>query len=355
MEFFVQENRKTALENFLRKSSVVLEGENENFMLEISREIVGAMVSDLRAWDDRCEFNIEHVGQRFFGYLDDFDSGNEKVIEKIFVFCYRFLCEFDFFVGPGKEMSMDLRSIKDRIQYQTELLSESVRSQVVYASYIMPANMIKQFVNHHDINSFRGFSGAVEEAKKLKGEWNKEIEDKKKSVQVIGDKLKDYEVGFNFVGLYQGFSDLAKKKILEARWLLGWLVFMGVAIVAPLVAEVVFVVSSNGDGFVINSDNFFLVFPLISIEIVLIYFFRVVLFNYRSVKGQVDQIELRKTLCQFIQSYAEYSGKIKKQDSGSLEKFENLIFSGVLSDPGKIPSTYDGLESLSELIKSTRG
>ncbi|TOP14721.1 hypothetical protein CGH22_22460, partial [Vibrio parahaemolyticus] len=95
--------------------------------------------------------------------------------------------------------------------------------------------------------------------------------------------------------------------------------------------------------------------PLISMELILIYFFRIILMNYRSTKAQIMQIELRQTLCQFIQSYAEYASEIKSKDATSLEKFENLIFSGILSDPEKLPSTFDGLEQIGKLLKNVKG
>ncbi|HDR1868661.1 TPA: hypothetical protein SIC62_000746 [Pasteurella multocida] len=66
------------------------------------------------------------------------------------------------------------------------------------------------------------------------------------------------------------------------------------------------------------------------------------------------QLELRKTLCQFIQSYADYAKEIKEKDRSSLEKFENLIFSSILSDSEKVPSTFDGLEQLANLIKNIK-
>ena len=45
---------------------------------------------------------------------------------------------------------------------------------------------------------------------------------------------------------------------------------------------------------------------------------------------------------------------MKKQDSSALEKFESLIFSGVVSDPEKLPSTFDGVEQIGNLIKSIK-
>ncbi|OOF25714.1 hypothetical protein BZJ18_10915, partial [Salinivibrio sp. IB872] len=85
-----------------------------------------------------------------------------------------------------------------------------------------------------------------------------------------------------------------------------------------------------------------------------IYYFRVVLFNYRAVKNQLLQIELRKTLCRFIQSYSTYSSEIRKKDSDLLVNFEKVIFSGISSGEGEIPSTYDGIEQLARLVKSLK-
>ncbi len=128
---------------------------------------------------------------------------------------------------------------------------------------------------------------------------------------------------------------------------------MGFLVLSPLLLQ--FVVSlyrSDSSGFVLN-DLLTLV-PLLSIEVILIYFFRIVLHHYKSVKTQIMQIELRQTLCQFIQSYADYSKKIKKDDPSALEKFENLIFSGILSESDKLPSTFDGIEQLGTIFKSVK-
>lgn len=129
---------------------------------------------------------------------------------------------------------------------------------------------------------------------------------------------------------------------------------MGLFIISPLVSEIILAAKGIYSGKSLGTDHLFVLVPIISIEIIMIYFFRVILFNHRSVKAQIMQIELRQTLCQFIQSYTEYSTEMKKQDPNALEKFESLIFSGVLSDPEKLPSTFDGVEQISNLIKSIK-
>jgi hypothetical protein len=87
---------------------------------------------------------------------------------------------------------------------------------------------------------------------------------------------------------------------------------------------------------------------------VLIYFFRVVLSDYKFVQSQLLQVELRKTLCTFIQHYCEYSCEIKKKDPDALKKFENIVFSAIVSSDEKLPSAFDGIEQIGNLIKSAK-
>ncbi|MFC6168109.1 hypothetical protein [Acinetobacter terrestris] len=58
------------------------------------------------------------------------------------------------------------------------------------------------------------------------------------------------------------------------------------------------------------------------------------------------------TLCQFIQSYAEKSKELKEHNKEGFEKFESLIFSSIVSSDDRIPSTFDGMEQLSSLLKN---
>lgn len=174
---------------------------------------------------------------------------------------------------------------------------------------------------------------------------------KNQSVDIIKEKLDKYETGFNFVGLYDGFNQLSSKKSSEMKWLRFFLVLMGVVILSPLVAELIISLYKSNNGNEFSFSSLFTIIPIVSIEFILIYYFRIILTQFTSVKAQLVQIELRKTLCQFIQSYSEYSMKIKEKDSSVLDKFENLIFSSVLTDPEKIPSTFDGIEQIGSLLR----
>lgn len=354
MFFSEQENAKV-IDAFLRKSVVaIISDESRKIRLNLSREIIKSIYKSPSDWDKRCSFNIKHIGTQFLECLRDFNASKLGTIDLIYILSYRFLCEFDFLVGAGKELSHELRSIRHKIQEDNAEMDDDLRMQMIYASFYMPANIAKEFINDANIGIFRDFEQKKQEAENLKNQWDKEIELKKIETDNLKNKLDEYKIAFNFVGLYQGFADLTKKKSKEAFWLFYSLVGMGVLIIAPLIVEIVFVLLDTYNKEPLSIDRLTVLLPLISLEVILIYFFRVILLNHRSVKAQSMQIELRQTLCQFIQSYAEYSAKIKKQDGVALEKFESLIFSGILSDPEKLPSTFDGLEQISNFIKNIK-
>ena len=60
---------------------------------------------------------------------------------------------------------------------------------------------------------------------------------------------------------------------------------------------------------------------------VLLYFFRISLFNIRALKSQLLQIDLRLSLCEFISNYTEETAKMRGNAKESFDKFENVIFS----------------------------
>ncbi|QSV45301.1 hypothetical protein [Geobacter benzoatilyticus] len=354
--FFGEENNAQVLGKFLRKAEAAhVEDAVRAKRLSISKEIISYIYKSPEGWDDRCTFNIKHIGNQFIQWLRDFDSSKNDHIDHIYCIVYRFLCEFDFLVGPGKELSMELRRIKDQIQSDEGEMDGDVRSQIIYASYVMPANIAKEFINDSNIASFREFEAKKSEAAALKKQWDEEIEVKKDEADAIKDKLNEYKIGFNFIGLYKGFEDLGSKKNTEVTNLFRSLILMGIVIVLPLLIEIIVAFNGIYQSKSLGIDHLFVVIPLLSTEIILIYYFRVILHNLNSAKAQKMQIELRQTLCQFIQSYAEFSEKIKKQDKTALEKFENLIFSGILADPEKLPSTYDGIDQIGKLVKSLKG
>lgn len=95
-------------------------------------------------------------------------------------------------------------------------------------------------------------------------------------------------------------------------------------------------------------------FPVSTFMLIILYFVRVILQHVCSVQSQMMQLELRMALCQFIHNYADDSEKLHKKNAAGFEKFENIIFSPLVSSDDKIPTTFDGMEQLAKLVSEFR-
>lgn len=129
---------------------------------------------------------------------------------------------------------------------------------------------------------------------------------------------------------------------------------MGLLVLTPLIFDIWLIDFKRAADWAPSLKDLAALVPSASIVVISIYYFRVLLFNYRSAKSQLLQIDLRKTLCQFIQSYSEYSSEIKAKDKDALARFESVIFSGIVSTEENMPSTYDGIDQISKLIATLK-
>ncbi|MBN6063231.1 hypothetical protein [Aggregatibacter actinomycetemcomitans] len=180
-------------------------------------------------------------------------------------------------------------------------------------------------------------------------ELEKNINNKEEVVNNLLSKVKGYESGLNFIALDKGFQQLLSVKRLSLKSSLCFLICFGFLLVL-VPAATIFLKFCN----IFSITDWIQVLPILGLEFILIYFFRIVLNEYKTTQVQIIQLELRHSLCQFIRSYNEYASDMRNKDSNSLDKFENLIFSSILAESNKIPSTFDGLEQLSNFIKNIK-
>ncbi|MCJ8348287.1 hypothetical protein [Moritella sp.] len=353
--FFSNEQNRAAIKQFLNISSNNQTSEkNISDRLEASQAILTHIIDYPNVWDDSCKFNIDKVGEQLIGRLRLFYNNDKNSIDDIYIILYRFLRELDLSTYSNLDLERVQRYMESEIKSSLGGTDDSFNSQMIYASYMMPIDILKTCLNHPDITVLASFQSTLNEASRLKEDWNKEIESKTSEVSALRDKLDEYKNAFNFVGLYDGFKTLSQQKKSEEKYCFWALLGMALLIIAPLCFEVYTNIQALNAKQSIGVERLFILVPLLSIEVIFIYFFRVLLNNHSSIKAQLMQLELRQTLCQFIQSYTEYSAKMKKNDSVSLDKFENIIFSGIISNSEKLPSAFDGMEQISKLMKSIK-
>jgi hypothetical protein len=313
------------------------------------------MAANPAKFDELCASNIGWIGQSFMAAVAEAGSGKpsfQDALPDLFVLAYRFICELE--MSQEADLSFELRMVKSFAENNLLSFAETPRRQLVYAHYLMPASIARNLLHHPNVADARGFRELLASAATLKADWARDYSEKEEALSAMRAQLTNFSTAFNFVGLVDGFRSLADKKETEKTSAFRSLIFLGFLAISPVALEVGLVMLMP-DMINQHKDTLLYTLPaLVTLEVILVYFFRIVLSHFRSLNAQLLQLDLRAALCKFIQAYATYSGPIKKQDASALEKFESLIFSGLTTNEDSLPSTFDGAEQLSKLVKSMR-
>lgn len=300
-------------------------------------------------WDETTQFNIEHIGNVFLNELDSSNTSSED-INLLYSSCFRFVMESEMFSDSESRVS---NAVKDFAIYRADEFNEQSKNQIFFALRDMPIKIFKSYIYTEDIKTYRDFAKLITDAREFEIKWNESLDAREKRVSDLSDSLSRNESAFNFVGLYDGFFRLGQLKINELKWAKRMMFFLGIILPMPLIGELLYITTTDNN---INDINHLIkTIPIISITLILIYYFRITLNNYNSIRAQLMQIELRKSLCCFIQSYSEYAKEIKVNNEGVLSKFEEVIFSNIMPTQEQMPSTFDGIEQIANLIGSIKG
>lgn len=348
---FVTEGVKSSIDDLIQQLGMSMGRERE----KVLKETLIIIRKNPEKFDENCQANISWFdASRVSSYLSVTGDSEkrEDEIQSAFALIYRFVVEFDLSVDG--DVSRGLRDFMEYAELHVDEFHGNAKQQIKYAGTKMPINICKALLGSEAISNIRNLGGFSNEiGRKIDG-WGKEIGDTEERARMLKENLEKYEVGFNFVGLHKGFSNLADDKRWEVRRAAALLFLLAGLSMLPILWEL----HRFAQGSSILAENFASIvlsfLPIISISAIFLYFFRVVNKNFNDAKAQLLQLELRKSLCQFIQSYAEYASKMRTGNSDLLVKFESLIFSGVVGTTEAIPGAFDGIEKLASLIKSAK-
>lgn len=390
--FFQKEDNKAIIRSFL-DLQLLKEDENKFFendiadanfdLLKTSANIIKNTFNYPVAWDNYTKLNIGLYGEQFLDCIKKVTNtsvNNDHIsphIQNLYLSSLRFFFEIDFMLKEGEDEHEEFKKSISGMNIKKEAVSNTVNElfdnefklELLYIINSTPFLITKNLFHSEQIKLFSTFdekrltaeetlnniASSKDEITKKISDFQTKLEQKEQTVENLQATLDKQETAFNFVGLYKGFNELAKRKQKEATNTFCFLIVLAFSLIAlPLSAMISIYNPNDISQSPAISTHLLNLLPLISLEIILLYFFRVVLHNYKSIKAQVLQVELRQTLCQFIQNYADYSKGIKKDDPAVLEKFENLIFSGIISDAENLPSTFDGMDQITKLLSSLK-
>lgn len=166
-----------------------------------------------------------------------------------------------------------------------------------------------------------------------------------KVVESLDDKVNEINDDLTFIGLENAYKKFGAQKRTEKKNARMMLRISTPMIFFPAIANLALLykgIESNIFGYMLTATA----------TLIFLYFFKITLQNYQSIKNELTQINLRRNLCAFIQGYTEFAERNK--DHQSLSKFESLMFSNVIPDTKQIPSTLDGVEQLAKLFESIK-
>ena len=298
-------------------------------------------------FDDSCAFNKKVFTQRFLEALLNYDGGESK-LSNLFVICYRYVCEYEFVKSEGLPNSLALA--KSELAGLDFSDYPEAKSQYDWVNSQMPVHILKAAFDQEDLKSVKGFGNFIKKATAEFARFESDYSNKLDRITNLEQRLRSGEQGLNFSLLNKGFASLKKAKVSEKKKsLLGvWLFGVALAIAPVLKMLNLLPEPKENIALAINTASF------IGFELLLIYFFRISLGNFRSVSQQILQIDLRMTLCSFVESYSEFAIKVRASDTEMLAKFEEVVFSEVAFGDSALPSAFEGVEHVSSIFGKLR-
>jgi len=229
-----------------------------------------------------------------------------------------------------------------------------LQQRIRYLSYGLGAQIARATMQRSAQDATAALQAKIVEATQVSSKitgWDTKLAEWNERTDKQEERLKTQLAKLNFVGISNAFSTLGNEKRTE-RNVHASLTF---AVIAALLMLPTALLLAELSGNIDISQKPWLLAPSTAIEFLLIYLLRISLMNYASAKTQFLQFRLRYELCAFVEAYSAFIEPLRKQGGPeTLAKFESIIFSGISPDPDKVPSTFDGAESLVNLIKELR-
>lgn len=188
-------------------------------------------------WNLNCQLNIGWIGETMISRMtsltdaEEIEEDPEKIkraIDRLFAITYRFLLEF--YLSVKANFDHEFENARQFPMEYIDHFGSDARRQLEYAFRDMPIGMLKALLSSDQIVGVKNFDIIVRDAETKKQAWDEELNEREKRVGQISEALRRYETAFNFVGLYQGFDELAKEKVSSLKKASYWLQFFGVSI-----------------------------------------------------------------------------------------------------------------------------
>jgi hypothetical protein len=318
----------------------------QGIVMEFVAKALVAMSAQPEAFDAACSYNIKHIGERFRRDIQQYLNYDKVLMSELLSACYRFITEFEI---KSKSVLRDSLSAAWHRLLLVDLSTFPESSfEIKYAQYHMPIYLMREYISHPHMQTLSELPAAIVASQLTTETHERDLTDRENRANVLAKNLEGYASQLNFLGLAKGFQQLRDVKEREREWSLRFTRGLGVVLIALPIAKIQNWLPTSD----VTANQIAGGVAILALELMLIYFFRITLQNFKSVKAQLLQLDLRVTLCQFIEGYTKFAKEAKKDDDKEiLTRFEQVVFSSIVTDETGIPSTFDGIEQISGLIE----
>lgn len=367
MQKFFTDNKKI-LENFLTTISheKFQQRKLKNLLLvtRVLQEMISRKSNTKNNSFNICTFNIKIIGDEFLNLIHS--SNFDYIIEHwndIIIILVRFCKEFEI------RSDIHIPAVHDLVIYYSKEFYDSERttnSDIYYALTKMPLSIIEEIYSEKYRNFKNNIDSEVNNIIETKlPDKQQAIENLKNDCNNYAKQLENYKQKFSFSALNEAFHKLGESKIKSKRITLFILAFLSSIIITIPIAfmynpnyleGISKLLSASGPNLNNLAPIYILItnlIPVLFVESMFIYYFKIILNQYNSISDQIVQLETKQAIMQFIESYVDYK-KDKNLTNEELSKFEDIIFSQIspnLKDVPNSPDIMSLIENISKAIK----
>lgn len=267
---------------------------------------------------------------------------------------FALLTEYDFLLGKEGETEVGMVLFEAR-----RAIREGGKEQFADLSliaYSYPYMVVKKFLHGAEVQEMLGMPSKIEAARRDAGS----IQAESGKMAVLFGEMKtlweDIKQHYHNAVLVEGFSQMRADKLKEKEDAVRSTFWLGVVmVVLPLIQVSIFLLFGDTNFAKTYAEKIlFIAPPVVAMELLIFYFFRIALSHNRSITAQILQLDLRIALSQFVKGYQDYNKRLSDNERKGLEKFESMIFSGIAPNDGGIPTTFDGISEIAKLIEAIK-
>ena len=310
--------------------------------------------SNATEFDNLCQISIETSSNGTNGFLRRLENNSSDTdVEILIALIYGFIAELN--ISFRGELSDELTDFIKFTDQEASTYDSAAKNLIDSAQRTLPAAILKKILNSDSFANLRNVPAVSSQVEERIKKWEEYLNQSEIKATRLGNIFSEHSQAFNFVGLHDGFKDLAAEVRKELRFAQIGMVVFGILILGPALMNMTLILTGQVNLSTTEIQSL-VASGIISVTLtlLLLYYFKIALRKADSCRAQLLQLGLRMSLCRFIQSYADYSNEIKRNNATALDKFESLIFSGLVESGDRLPTTFDGIDQLTNMIKSMK-